>query len=83
MRPLGGVNAVILGAGPAHAFYFSAYEGIKSRFSSKNSLQNHLVNGKCYPSLTAGKITVLQMFSSVLPHLVLPSDCHPSLSLLI
>ena len=45
MRPLGGVSAVIVGAGPAHAFYFSAYEGIKSRFSSNNELQNHLVNG--------------------------------------
>lgn len=44
MRPLGGVSAVIIGAGPAHAFYFSAYEGIKSRFSSNNELQNHLVN---------------------------------------
>ncbi|KAG0726431.1 Mitoferrin-1 [Chionoecetes opilio] len=44
MRPMGGVNAVIIGAGPAHAFYFSAYEGIKSRFSSNNSLHNHFVN---------------------------------------
>nr|XP_045618519.1 mitoferrin-1-like [Procambarus clarkii] len=44
LRPMGGVNAVILGAGPAHAFYFSAYEGIKSTFGSNNSLHNHIVN---------------------------------------
>lgn len=53
MRPLGGVSAVIIGAGPAHAFYFSAYEVIKATFSSKNSFQNHIVNGKCYPLCTA------------------------------
>ncbi|KAK4311313.1 hypothetical protein Pmani_017171 [Petrolisthes manimaculis] len=44
MRPLGGVSAVVIGAGPAHALYFSAYEGIKARFASSNSLQNHMVN---------------------------------------
>ncbi|KAK8723708.1 hypothetical protein OTU49_011499 [Cherax quadricarinatus] len=44
LRPMGGINAVILGAGPAHAFYFSAYEGIKSTFGSSNSFQNHIVN---------------------------------------
>lgn len=48
LRPLGGVNAVIIGAGPAHAFYFSAYEGIKVTFGSSNSFQNHLVNGKFF-----------------------------------
>ncbi|XP_071521243.1 mitoferrin-1-like [Panulirus ornatus] len=44
LRPMGGVNAVIIGAGPAHAFYFSAYEGIKLTFGTSNSFQNHLVN---------------------------------------
>lgn len=48
LRPMGGVNAVIIGAGPAHALYFSAYEGIKSTFGSSIPFQNHLVNGKIY-----------------------------------
>ncbi|XP_042222036.1 mitoferrin-1-like isoform X2 [Homarus americanus] len=44
LRPMGGVNAVIIGAGPAHAFYFSTYEGIKATFGSNNAFQNHIVN---------------------------------------
>ncbi|KAK7078021.1 hypothetical protein SK128_006607 [Halocaridina rubra] len=44
MRPLGGVTAVILGAGPAHALYFSAYESIKKTFGSNNKFQNNIVN---------------------------------------
>ncbi|XP_063606921.1 mitoferrin-1-like [Penaeus indicus] len=44
MRPLGGVSAVVIGAGPAHALYFSAYEKIKSTFPSNNSLQIHATN---------------------------------------
>lgn len=46
MRPLGGVSAVVIGAGPAHALYFSAYEKIKSTFPSDNSLQIHATNGE-------------------------------------
>lgn len=46
MGPVKGVNAVILGAGPAHALYFSAYEGIKKKFGSSNPLINDFfVNG--------------------------------------
>ncbi|XP_068235453.1 mitoferrin-1-like isoform X1 [Palaemon carinicauda] len=41
MRPLGGVNAVIIGAGPAHALYFSAYEGIKTKFSTNNCSKSY------------------------------------------
>lgn len=74
LRPLGGVNAVILGAGPAHALYFSAYEGIKKKFSTNNSIQNHIVNAGagCGATLLHDAIMVpadvikqrMQMFNS-------------------
>ncbi|XP_068223408.1 mitoferrin-1-like [Palaemon carinicauda] len=74
MRPLGGVNAVIIGAGPAHALYFSAYEGIKTKFSTNNSVQNHIVNAGagCGATLLHDAIMVpsdvikqrMQMFNS-------------------
>lgn len=74
MRPLGGVNAVILGAGPAHALYFSAYEVIKKKFGSNNTLQNHLVNASagCGATLLHDAVMVpadvvkqrMQMFNS-------------------
>ncbi|XP_076032561.1 mitoferrin-1-like [Oratosquilla oratoria] len=43
-RPVWGVNAVIVGAGPAHALYFSAYEMIKKWGNKSNSLQTQLAN---------------------------------------
>ncbi|XP_066986253.1 mitoferrin-1-like isoform X1 [Macrobrachium rosenbergii] len=74
LRPLGGVNAVILGAGPAHALYFSAYEGIKKKFTTNNSIQNHIVNAGagCGATLLHDAIMVpadvikqrMQMFNS-------------------
>ncbi|KAA0189590.1 hypothetical protein HAZT_HAZT001854 [Hyalella azteca] len=43
-RPVRGVNAVIMGAGPAHALYFSAIEGIKKNIGSKNYINDHAAN---------------------------------------
>lgn len=40
-RPLRGVGAVVLGAGPAHALYFSSYEYSKEVFA-KMSNNNHV-----------------------------------------
>jgi hypothetical protein len=39
-RPLRGVGAVVLGAGPAHAFYFSTYEFAKEKLSELNCNDN-------------------------------------------
>uniref|UniRef100_A0A2P2I2F9 Mitoferrin-1 n=1 Tax=Hirondellea gigas TaxID=1518452 RepID=A0A2P2I2F9_9CRUS len=74
MTPIKGVNAVILGAGPAHALYFSAYEGIKHRFGSSNSFTNDIVNAGagCGATLVHDSIMVpadvikqrLQMYNS-------------------
>ncbi|MCL4123598.1 UNVERIFIED_CONTAM: hypothetical protein GTU68_009197 [Idotea baltica] len=45
LKTIRGVSAVVVGAGPAHAMYFSAYEGIKKKFGSNNKLMpNHLAN---------------------------------------
>lgn len=43
-----GVTAVIAGAGPAHAMYFAAYEGIKVKLGSNKAFQNTFVNGKLF-----------------------------------
>uniref|UniRef100_A0A8D9AN98 Mitoferrin n=1 Tax=Cacopsylla melanoneura TaxID=428564 RepID=A0A8D9AN98_9HEMI len=45
MRPLRGVNAVILGAAPAHALYFSCYEFLKENFTNKTLINNNVGYG--------------------------------------
>ncbi|CAO1434100.1 unnamed protein product [Diamesa serratosioi] len=40
MRPLRGVGAVVLGAGPAHAFYFGTYEYTKEHLAKYNINDN-------------------------------------------
>jgi len=41
MRPLRGLGAMVVGAGPAHALYFSAYERLKVSFNPSGSSANH------------------------------------------
>ncbi|XP_015125900.1 mitoferrin-1 [Diachasma alloeum] len=46
LRPIRGMSAMVAGAGPAHALYFSCYEFLKNRMVSKTTSQvNHLVYG--------------------------------------
>lgn len=45
LRPIRGVNAVVFGAGPAHALYFSCYECLKEKFKSARPQFNHFVYG--------------------------------------
>ncbi|EZA53183.1 mitoferrin-2 isoform X3 [Ooceraea biroi] len=45
LRPIRGVSAVVVGAGPAHALYFSCYECLKEKFKTTRSQFNHLVYG--------------------------------------
>lgn len=47
LRPIRGIGAMVAGAGPAHALYFSCYEFIKDKMiSSTTPTQfNHLVYG--------------------------------------
>ncbi len=46
LRPVRGMGVVALGAGPAHALYFSCYEFIKNNFSGASKPgENSLVNG--------------------------------------
>ena len=42
---LRGINAVVYGAGPAHAMYFACYEKVKKTLSTSGK-SNHLVHGK-------------------------------------
>ncbi|XP_078094701.1 mitoferrin-1 isoform X2 [Mustelus asterias] len=46
-RPFRGLNAMVLGAGPAHAMYFSSYEKMKRTLSDAigNGGNSHLANG--------------------------------------
>lgn len=45
LRPVRGMSAVILGAGPAHALYFSCYEYVKDALTQGTSRYNHLAYG--------------------------------------
>ena len=44
-RPIRGMSAVVIGAGPAHALYFSCYEKMK-RLISGTDHGNPLAHGK-------------------------------------
>lgn len=44
-RPVRGMSAVVLGAGPAHALYFSCYEYIKDTLTQGTTQSNHLAYG--------------------------------------
>ncbi|XP_054261104.1 mitoferrin-1 isoform X2 [Macrosteles quadrilineatus] len=44
LRPVRGMGAVVLGAGPAHAMYFSCYEYLKENMTH-HGLNNHLAYG--------------------------------------
>ena len=46
-----GLGAVVAGAGPAHALYFSVYEKMKKQFASVSSRdvnRNHLAHGELF-----------------------------------
>lgn len=46
-RPIRGMSAVVIGAGPAHALYFSTYEFSKDSLSQMtNQRHKHFVYGK-------------------------------------
>ncbi|XP_029459979.1 mitoferrin-1 isoform X2 [Rhinatrema bivittatum] len=46
-RPLRGINVTMLGAGPAHAFYFACYEKMKRSLSDiiRHGGNSHIANG--------------------------------------
>lgn len=47
-RPIRGMSAVVVGAGPSHALYFSSYEFLKNTFTqyTKSEKYHSLVWGK-------------------------------------
>lgn len=47
LRPVRGMSAVVIGAGPAHALYFSCYEFLKNILTQNPILNNHLAIGEC------------------------------------
>lgn len=50
-RPLRGLNATAVGAGPAHALYFACYEKLKKTLSDviHPGANSHLANGTIRP----------------------------------
>lgn len=44
LRPVRGIQAVVAGAGPAHALYFSSYEYLKHSFTAQG-FNSHLASG--------------------------------------
>lgn len=54
LRPLRGMNAMALGAGPAHAMYFTALEQVRERLSaSPVGVPIHLASGMAAVAATA------------------------------
>lgn len=45
LRPIRGIGAVVLGAGPAHALYFSSYEYLRDVISQHSILNTTLSSG--------------------------------------
>lgn len=45
--PFRGINVVALGAGPAHALYFSTYEATKKFLNGNQTTYNPLSHGRC------------------------------------
>ncbi|KAJ8686806.1 hypothetical protein QAD02_022600 [Eretmocerus hayati] len=41
LRPFRGISAMVAGAGPAHALYFSCYEHLKEKLSARSHSQNN------------------------------------------
>lgn len=48
LRPVRGMSAVVLGAGPAHALYFSCYEYMKDTLTQGTTRSNHLAYGELF-----------------------------------
>lgn len=46
LRPMRGISAVMLGAGPAHALYFSSYEYLRDVVARHSSLNSTLSSGE-------------------------------------
>jgi solute carrier family 25 iron transporter 28/37 len=46
LRPVRGMSAVVVGAGPAHALYFSCYEYSRDMLTSLVPNSSHLMAGK-------------------------------------
>ena len=47
LTPFRGINVVALGAGPAHALYFSTYEATKKFINGNQTTYNPLSHGRC------------------------------------
>ena len=46
LRPMRGIGAVVLGAGPAHALYFSSYEYLRDAITQHSILNSTLSSGE-------------------------------------
>jgi len=45
MRPMRGMQVVVMGAGPAHAMYFSCYEYLKETLTTRGNINSHIAHG--------------------------------------
>lgn len=49
-RPVRGMSAMVVGAGPSHALYFSTYEYIKNTLRQKTNTARYdpVIHGECH-----------------------------------
>ncbi|KAK9501591.1 hypothetical protein O3M35_012288 [Rhynocoris fuscipes] len=52
LRPIRGMQIVVMGAGPAHALYFSCYEFLKEMFTTRWNFNNTLGYGLYFSFIT-------------------------------
>ena len=53
LRPMRGIGAVVLGAGPAHALYFSSYEYFRDVIAQNSILNTTLSSGELFRRIGA------------------------------
>lgn len=51
LRPVRGMSALVVGAGPAHALYFSCYEYSKDKITRLVPSLTHVAPGELFPFL--------------------------------
>lgn len=57
LRPMRGMGAVVVGAGPAHALYFSSFEYLRDKITHQTGLNSTISSGK-------GKFSVWSTFNN-------------------
>lgn len=65
LRPVRGMSALVVGAGPAHALYFSCYEYSKDKITRLVPSLTHVAPGELFPFLAPSLYVKINFCSGV------------------